>query len=67
MLAEVGKMTSLSNIERLVDETFHSVILEFDPCDSDSYHKCVETLKELDEKIESSTTEAQTKSSLLLW
>jgi hypothetical protein len=59
-------MSPLSNLERLVDETFHSVILEFDPRNPSSYRKCVETLEKLDERIESSTEEIDTKRSFLV-
>jgi hypothetical protein len=59
-------MTNLSRLERLADETFHSVILEFDPGAPATYRKCVKTLEELERRIESSMVKSVAKRSLLV-
>lgn len=56
-------MTHALELENLVDTTFHSVILEFEPKVPDTYRRCVRTLEDLERRVEASKVTEDAKRS----
>jgi ribosomal protein S15P/S13E len=64
VLVETGTMSDHSKIDSLVEETIHSVIIDFDPDVPDSYRRSTETLQNLEHHVETSAADAASKRSL---
>jgi len=58
-------MTRRSSLARLADDTFHSVILQFDAGVPETYHSCVRLLRDLERKVSQARLDRATKRSLL--